>query len=223
MRVPVLSVDGTPVIPTKPSRARRWLKSALAKVVRNDLNVLCVELTKPSESNTQPIAFGIDPGKLYTGIGVQSAKVILFTAHLMLAFKTVRERMEQRQLKRKYGGTTTRHSFRKGDYVRTEQAGRTYYGWVCADTERQVSVSNANWKRLGQSTASSVRLIQRSTDGLAGDVIPQGRFTAGENPPAFPPHPAALSGGISNARYLDENASVIDASDRSMAANTKAS
>ncbi|MFH7024951.1 MAG: hypothetical protein ACHBN1_06015 [Heteroscytonema crispum UTEX LB 1556] len=66
-------------------------------------------------------------------------------------------------LRRKYGGTVTRHGFRKGDFVKAEQAGRTYYGWVSGGTEKQVSVSDASWKRLGQFTAKKVQLIQRST------------------------------------------------------------
>ena len=66
-------------------------------------------------------------------------------------------------VRRKYGGTTTGHGFRKGDYVKAEQAGRIYYGWVSGDTEKQVSVSDANWKRLGQFSAKKVHLLQRST------------------------------------------------------------
>ncbi len=66
-------------------------------------------------------------------------------------------------VRRKYGGTVTRHGFRKGDYVRAEQAGRIYYGWVSGDTEKQVSVSDGNWKRLGQFSVKKVRLLQRST------------------------------------------------------------
>ena len=65
--------------------------------------------------------------------------------------------------RRKYGGTVTRHGFRKGDYVIAEKAGITYQGWCSGDTARQVSVSNAAWKRVGQFTASKVRLLQRST------------------------------------------------------------
>ncbi len=33
--------------------------------------------------------------------------------------------------RRKYGGTTTRHGFRKGDYVEAIKADRIYRGWVC--------------------------------------------------------------------------------------------
>lgn len=66
-------------------------------------------------------------------------------------------------MRRKYGGTTTRHGFRKGDFVKAEQAGRVSVGWVSGDTERQVSVSDINWKRIAQFIASKVYLIRRST------------------------------------------------------------
>jgi hypothetical protein len=336
-------------MPTKPGRARRWLKNGKAKVVHNDLGIFTVQLvSEPSGTKTQPISVGIDPGKNYTGIGVQSAKVTLWMAHLQLPFDTVKGRMEQRRMirrgrrgrrinrkvpytqrahrqarfdnrrsrkippsiranrqlelrvikeltliypltsavweivaargnkgfspvmvaqywaisrlenllpvvrqegwqtsnlrqwiglekqrtqkgdaipathavdgvslassqfvryrqlkgkqglwegsvgitsapfavirrppicrrqlhlmvpskggvRRKYGGSTTRHGFRKGDYVKAEMAGRVVYGWVSGDTERQVSVSNADWKRLGQFSAKKVQLWKRCT------------------------------------------------------------
>ena len=65
--------------------------------------------------------------------------------------------------RRKYGGTTTRHNVRKGDYVKAEKAGVKYEGWCSGDTAKQVSVSNAAWKRIGQFTASKVRLLRRAT------------------------------------------------------------
>ncbi|NMG10747.1 hypothetical protein DP117_29280 [Brasilonema sp. UFV-L1] len=349
MRVPVLSPEGQPLMPTKPSRARRWLKSGKAKVVHNDLGIFTVQLvSKPSDTKTQPISVGVDPGKKYTGIGVQSAKVTLWMAHLQLPFDTVKRRMEQRRMmrrgrrgrrinrkvpysqrahrqarfdhrrfkkvppsiranrqlelriikelakiyplttavwevvvargdkgfspvmvgqywaidqlkillpvvtqegwqtfllrqqlrlekqktkkgdaipathavdgislaasqfvryrqlkgkqgwwegsvditpapfvvvrrppicrrqlhlmvpskagvRRKYGGTITRHGFRKGDYVKAEMARRVVYGWVSGDTERQVSVSDINWKRIGQFSAKKTCLVKRST------------------------------------------------------------
>lgn len=336
-------------MPTKPSRARRWLKTEKAKVVHNDLGIFTIQLTsEPSGTETQPISVGIDPGKNYSGIGVQSARITLWMAHLQLPFETVKGRMEQRRMmrrgrrgrrinrkipynqrahrqkrfnnrrqkkvppsiranrqlelrvikelkriyplttvvwevvvargnkgfspvmvaqyrainqlekllpvvkqegwqtsnlrqwlglekqktakgdaipathavdgislaslqfvryrqlkgkqgwwegsvnitpapfavirrppicrrqlhlmvpsscgvRRKYGGTTTRHGFRKGDYVKAEMAGRVVHGWVSGDTERQVSVSDINWKRLGQFSAKKTCLVKRST------------------------------------------------------------
>ena len=61
-------------------------------------------------------------------------------------------------MRRKYGGSTTRHGFRKGDLVKSPKG----VGYVSGDTERQVSVSDANWKRLGQIASSKVQLIRRS-------------------------------------------------------------
>ena len=349
MRVPVLSPCGSPLMPTKCSRARKWLKTGKAKIVYNDLGIFTVQLvSEPSDTKTQPISVGIDPGKKYTGIGVQSAKTTLWMGHLQLPFDTVKGRMEQRRmmrscrrgrrinrkvpynqrahrqarfdnrrskkvppsiranrqlelrviielsqiyplttagwevvvargdkgfspvmvaqywaldqlkkllpvvtfegwqtsntrqwlglekqktqkgdaipathavdgislaaslfvryrqlqgkqgwwsgsvtitpapfavirrppicrrqlhlmvpskggLRRKYGGTTTRHGFRKGDYVKAQMAGRVVKGWVSGDTERQVSVSDINWKRLGQFSAKKTCLVKRCT------------------------------------------------------------
>ncbi len=100
-RVPVLSKRGLPLMPTKPSRARRWLKEGKAKVIYNDLGIFQIQLTFTTGDEVQPIAVGIDPGKLYTGIGVQSAKFTLWMAHLQLPFKTVKDRMEQRAMMRR--------------------------------------------------------------------------------------------------------------------------
>lgn len=66
-------------------------------------------------------------------------------------------------VRRKYGGTITRHGIRKGDLVKAEMAGRISIGWVSGDTAKQVSVSDFDWKRLGQFTASKVQLIRRAT------------------------------------------------------------
>ncbi len=362
-RVPVVSKDGKPLMPTKPSKARKLVRDGLAIGKWNKLNQYYIQLTfEPSGTATQPISCGVDPGKKYSGIGLVSSKVTLFTAHLFLPFETVTKRMEQRAMmrrtrrgrrinrklpfelrahrqkrfdnrrnkkvapsiranrqleirivrelaklypisaivyeyvkadidltsgrkkarngkgfsavmvgqkwaiehlskiapvitkfgwqtsnlrkhlglekqkhskgdaipsthavdgvalaatqfidyvpfenssgrghcwrgeisltespffvikrppisrrqlhlmvpskrgnRRKYGGTTTRHGFRKGDYVEAVKAGITYQGWCSGDTAKQVSISDAAWKRLGQFTASKVRLLRRST------------------------------------------------------------
>ena len=101
LRVPVLSNRGLPLMPTKPSRARRWLKEGKARIVYNNLGVFQIQLTKYAWDETQSIVVGVDPGKLYTGIGVQSARSTLWLAHLQLPFKTVKDRMEQRAMMRR--------------------------------------------------------------------------------------------------------------------------
>nr|NCQ70774.1 hypothetical protein [Microcystis aeruginosa W13-16]NCQ75316.1 hypothetical protein [Microcystis aeruginosa W13-13]NCQ79741.1 hypothetical protein [Microcystis aeruginosa W13-15]NCT46026.1 hypothetical protein [Microcystis aeruginosa G11-09]NCT64223.1 hypothetical protein [Microcystis aeruginosa G13-01] len=58
----------------------------------------------------------------------------------------------------KYGGSTTRHGFRKGDLVSSPKG----IGYVSGDTEKQLSVSDANGQRLGQIAVSKIQLIRRS-------------------------------------------------------------
>ncbi len=102
IRVPVLDQNGNPIMPTKPSRARRWLKEGKAQVVHNDLNIFCIQLlVEPSGSERQPIAIGLDPGKKFTGVGVQSAKFTLFMAHLILPFPDVAKKMSGRLILRR--------------------------------------------------------------------------------------------------------------------------
>ena len=73
--------------------------------------------------------------------------------------------------RRKYGGSLTRHGFRKGDYVEAIKAGKVYRGWVSGDTKTMVAVNDNNWKQ-GQYTASKVKLIKRST----GLVVTTSKF-----------------------------------------------
>lgn len=101
-RVPVLAPDNSPLMPMKASRARRFLKQGLAVVVHNDLKVFCIQLVaEPSGRNTQEVALGLDPGKMFAGVGVQSSKFTLFMAHLVLPFKSVTEKMTARRILRR--------------------------------------------------------------------------------------------------------------------------
>ncbi|MDJ0590644.1 MAG: RRXRR domain-containing protein [Pleurocapsa sp. MO_226.B13] len=101
-RVPVVDKNGIPLMPTKTSRARRMVRDGKAIGKRNKLGVYYIQLIdEPSGREKQAISAGIDPGKYYSGIGLQSSQFTLFTAHLFLPFETVKKRMEQRAMMRR--------------------------------------------------------------------------------------------------------------------------
>lgn len=102
LRVGVQNPDGSPAMPTKPSRARRWREQGKAVGRWNDAGLFYVQLVaEPSGRATQPIVLGLDPGKLYSGIAVQSAKCTLYLAHLVLPFQRVKSRLRARASQRR--------------------------------------------------------------------------------------------------------------------------
>lgn len=101
IRVPVVSYNNKPLMPAKSSRARRWIKQGKAVGKWSDIGIYYVQLLTPSEEETQPIVVGVDPGKSYAGIGVQSVKFTLVRFHLILPFGRVKQRMEQRRMLRR--------------------------------------------------------------------------------------------------------------------------
>ncbi len=102
IRVPVLSPEGKPLMPTTSARARKWIAAGKAKPVWNDLNIFCVRLVvEPSGTETQDIVAAIDPGKLFSGVAAASKKAVLFTAHLVLPFKRVIARKQAQKILRR--------------------------------------------------------------------------------------------------------------------------
>ncbi len=101
-RVPVVSKEGKPLMPTKPSKARKLVQDGLAIGKWDKLSQYYIQLTfEPSGTDTQPISCGIDPGKKYGSVGLQSSKATLFTSHIFLPFEKVKQRMEQRAMMRR--------------------------------------------------------------------------------------------------------------------------
>jgi len=82
-RVPVISPDGKPLMPTTPARGRKWIESGKAVGKRNKVGVFYIKLLRePSGHETQEIVVGTDRGKAFTGIAFQSklASIALFHA-----------------------------------------------------------------------------------------------------------------------------------------------
>ena len=72
MLVVVVDKNQTPLMPTKPSRARRWIQSGKATPFWNN-GIFCVRLNvDPSDTEFQEIAVGVDPGSKKEGFTVKS-------------------------------------------------------------------------------------------------------------------------------------------------------
>ncbi len=73
MFVPVIDRNQHPLMPTTPSRARRWIKSGKATAFWKG-GLFCVRLNaEPAAREVQPLAVGIDPESLREGYSVLSA------------------------------------------------------------------------------------------------------------------------------------------------------
>jgi len=96
-RVPVFAPDGEPLMPTKPSRARKWIERGKARQVRTKLGIFGVQLIEePSGRIKQKIVVGIDPGSKYTGVAAVSKKAILCGFNLELP-NYIKDRMDKRR------------------------------------------------------------------------------------------------------------------------------
>jgi hypothetical protein len=67
-RVPVVSKEGKPLMPTIASRVPRWVREGKAIGRWSDLGVYYVQLTQSTGEELQSIAVGVAPGKSYSGV-----------------------------------------------------------------------------------------------------------------------------------------------------------
>jgi len=110
-RVPVVAPDGESLMPTKASRARRWIKQGKAVPRRTKTGVFYVQLVnEPSGRKKQNITLVIDIGSKYDGYAVSGPKEVVLTGMLELPSKIVKklERRRQQRRNRRYRKTRRR-------------------------------------------------------------------------------------------------------------------
>lgn len=74
MRVPVVDVQGVPLMPCTPPKARALRKEGKAHPKRNKLGIFFLQLTYKQEPNNQTLVVGIDPGSKFEGFSVVGKK-----------------------------------------------------------------------------------------------------------------------------------------------------
>lgn len=101
MHVFVIGQNGTRLMPCKPQKARKLIKSKKAEVVCK--LPFTIRLLYKTGSTTQPVTVGIDTGSQHIGIAVTTEKEVLYHGEVEL-----RSTMEKRTL------LETRKSYRRG-------------------------------------------------------------------------------------------------------------
>lgn len=170
LRVPVQNPDGSPSMPTKPSRARRWVRDGKAVGKWSDAGIYYVQLVlEPSDQKVQSVVIGVDPGKSYSGIAVQSAKFTLYLAHLVLPFQRVKERLGAAVIKngkviKNVRGRALQRRVRRGRRVNRKIA-------FSLRSHRQKRFSNRNQKKIAPSIKAARLMEIRIVKELA-DIFP---------------------------------------------------
>ena len=89
MLVYVLNKHGKPLMPCKPSKARKLLKQGKAKIIQRE--PFTIQLIYGSSGYKQPITLGIDAGSKFIGVSVTTEKQELFSAEVELRNDIVKE------------------------------------------------------------------------------------------------------------------------------------
>jgi RRXRR protein len=124
-RVPVISPDGKPLMPTTPARIRKWIKAGKAICKRNKVGVFYVQLLcEPSGTKTQKIVAGTDRGKAFTGIAFQSklATIALFHACLPGFYKSKKTTKDRQSVTGKMEKRTELRRTRRGQRINRKVA-----------------------------------------------------------------------------------------------------
>ena len=82
MKVFVLNIDGKPLMPTTPRKARILLRGGHA--VESGYHPFTIRLTRPNGNCVQPVTIGIDPGYKHIGFSASTKKEELYAGEVKL-------------------------------------------------------------------------------------------------------------------------------------------
>jgi hypothetical protein len=98
MLVFIHNKDGNPLMPCKPSKARKLLKGGKAKVIRT--MPFTIKLIYGSSGYTQPIIAGMDTGSKVTGCSAIANGKVLYQSEIYLR-EDISKKMQQRAMYRR--------------------------------------------------------------------------------------------------------------------------
>ena len=132
MLVYVLNKHGKPLMPCKPSKARKLLKQGKAKITQRE--PFTIQLIYGSSGYKQPITLGIDAGSKFIGVSATTEKQELFSAEVELRNDIVQLLSERRQYRRSRRYRKTRYRKpRFSNRVRSKNK-----GWLAPSIENKI-------------------------------------------------------------------------------------
>jgi len=130
MLVYVLNKYGKPLMPCKPSKARKLLKQNKAKVVSRE--PFTIQLLYGSSGYKQDITLGVDAGSKMIGLSATTDKQELFAAEVELRNDIVKLLSERRELRRSRRNRKTR--YRKARFLNRKKP----KGWLPPSIENKI-------------------------------------------------------------------------------------
>ncbi|MFQ6071400.1 MAG: RRXRR domain-containing protein [Methanosarcinales archaeon] len=101
LRVPVVSKEGLPLMPTKASRARKWIKEGKAIKRWSKTGLFYVQLqVEPSDTKLQEVVLALDPGSSYDGITIATTREVQLQSMLILPHGIAKKLLDRRRLRR---------------------------------------------------------------------------------------------------------------------------
>jgi len=132
MLVYILNKHGKPLMPCKPSKARKLLKEGKAKVVRKE--PFTIQLLYGSSGYKQPITLGIDAGSKTVGLSATTENKELFAAEVEIRDDIPKLISQKRQYRRD-------RRFRKTRYRKPRFLNRVHSknkGWLAPSVEHKI-------------------------------------------------------------------------------------
>jgi len=143
MLVYVISKSGQPLMPTqRAGKVRRMLKSGEAIVVKRC--PFTIQLTYESETNTQPIALGVDAGSKHIGVSATTKDRVLYEADVELRDDVVKKLSARREARRTRRNRKTRYRKPRFDNRRRKD------GWLAPSVEQKIGTHMQAVERVSE-------------------------------------------------------------------------
>ena len=143
MRVPVVSMEGKPLMPTTPARARKMMRDGVAVGRFNKLGIFYVQMLIPVGDKTQDVCLSVDPGSKYDGYAVGTPKGVILKgmAKMPLIAEKIKHRRQMRRFRR------YRKTWRRPCRFDNRRRGND---WIAPFSARKGSVQVENYQRIVQ-------------------------------------------------------------------------